>query len=73
MQVHITEGEIAGTRFNEFPNIQTYIKALKVIEYWRRNTKESNILARKEAEELIALSPENSLIYTLLGYVYVQA
>ncbi|MFC1880212.1 hypothetical protein ACFL2S_01770 [Thermodesulfobacteriota bacterium] len=49
MQIHITEGEITKTRFENIPDLQTYIKALKTLEYIRHNTKESNILARKEA------------------------
>jgi adenylate cyclase len=72
MQIHLTEGEITKTRFENIPDLQTYIKALKTLEYIRHNTKESNILARKEAEGLISLHPEAFEIYTLLGLVYVQ-
>jgi adenylate cyclase len=72
MQIHITEGEIVKTRLENIPDIQTYIKVLKVSEYFRHVTKESNILARKEVEELRALNLEASVIYTLLGFVYVQ-
>ena len=72
MQIHLTEGEIIKTRFENIPDLQAYIKALKTLEYIRHNTRENNILARKEAEELISLHPEASDIYTLLGIVYVQ-
>jgi tetratricopeptide (TPR) repeat protein len=72
MQIHLTEGEITKTRFENIPDLQTYIKILKALEYWRQTTKEGNILARKEVEELVALNPEVSVIYTLLGLVYVQ-
>ncbi|MFC1880087.1 tetratricopeptide repeat protein [Thermodesulfobacteriota bacterium] len=72
MQIHLTDGEIAKTRFKDIPDLQTYIKALKTLEYIRHNTKESIFLARKEAEELISLHPEASDIYTLLGLAYVQ-
>jgi tetratricopeptide (TPR) repeat protein len=72
MQIHITEGEISKARLKNIPDLQTYIKALKASEYFRHNTKESNILARKELEELFALNLENSMLYTLSGLVYVQ-
>jgi adenylate cyclase len=72
MQIHITEGEIAKTRFKNIPDVQTYLKLLKVLEYFYQVTKEGNILARKELEELLALNPELSEVYTLLGNVYLQ-
>jgi len=73
MQIHITEGEISKTRFDNIPDLQTYIKVLKALEYFYQNNKESNILARKEAEELLALNLEISEVYTLLGHVYAQS
>jgi adenylate cyclase len=72
MQIHLTEGEIIKTRFENIHDLEAYIKALKTLQYIRHNTKENNILARKEAEALISLHPEDSGIYTLLGIVYVQ-
>jgi len=75
MQIHITEGEISKTRLKNIPDLQTYIKVLKTTEYLSQVTKESNILARKEVEELLALNPEFSEfaeVYMLLGSVYVQ-
>ena len=72
MQIHITEGELAKTRFENIPDLPTYIKFVKALKYFRLTTKEDNILARKEAEELFALIPETSEIYTLLGFVYSQ-
>jgi adenylate cyclase len=73
MQIHLTEGEIIKTRFENIPDLQTYIKVLKAHEYFFHNTKESNILARKEAEELLTLNPEVTEFNTLLGLVYVQS
>ena len=72
MRIHITEGEITKTRFEDIPDLQTYIKALKALEHTRHGTKESSILARKEVEELLALHPEIPELYILLGSVYVQ-
>jgi adenylate cyclase len=72
MQIHITEGEIIKTRFENIPDLQTYVKVLKTMEYYNHNTKEGSILARKEVEELVSLNPEFSEPYTLLGFVYLQ-
>jgi adenylate cyclase len=72
MQIHITEGEMFKTKYENIPDLQTYIKVLKAMEYFHHVTKESNILARKEVEELRALNLEASVIYNLLGFVYVQ-
>jgi adenylate cyclase len=72
MQIHVTEGEITKTRFESIPDLQTYIKVLKAFEYLHLNTKENNILARKEVEELLSLNLEDSEFYSLLGLVCVQ-
>jgi tetratricopeptide (TPR) repeat protein len=72
MQIHITEGEMIKTRLKNIPDLQSYIKVLKALGYYRHETKRGNILARKEAEELVALNPEVSEVYILLGIVYLQ-
>jgi adenylate cyclase len=72
MQINLTEGEIAKTRLKNIPDLQTYIKVLKAFEYYRHNNKEGNILARKEIEEILALHPEYSEAYAMLGVVYLQ-
>jgi hypothetical protein len=74
MQIHLTEGEIIKTRFENIPDLQAYIKALKTLEYIRHNTRENNIRARKEAEELICVlsasvrSKKYSDLSRLVGY-----
>ena len=35
MQIHLTEGEIAKTRFKNIPDLQTYTKVLKAMEYFQ--------------------------------------
>jgi len=72
MQIQLTEGEIAKTRFENIPDLQTYIKALKALEYFRQVTKEANILARKELEEILSVVSEDSVVHALLGFVYLQ-
>ncbi len=72
MQINLTEGEIAKTRFKNTPDVQSYIKLLKTSDYFFQITKENNILARKELEELLALNLEYSEVYALSGFVYAQ-
>lgn len=72
MQINLTEGEIIKTRFEEMPDLQTYFKALKALEYFRYNSKESNILALKEVEALLSSNLEISEVYTLSGIIYLQ-
>jgi tetratricopeptide (TPR) repeat protein len=72
MQIKITEGEIIQTRLDSIPDLDvpTYFKYLKANQYFRQFTKEGAILARKELEELLALKPEVSEFYSLLGFCY---
>jgi len=72
MQLNITEGEIGKARLESIPDldVQTYFKYLTANEHFRQFTKESIILARKEAEELVSLQPNVSGFHSLLGFLY---
>ena len=72
LEVKLTEGEQARLRLKGVTNIEAYMKALKGLEYMRRQNKEDNALARQEAEEAIALLPDNSGLYTLLATTYMM-
>jgi adenylate cyclase len=72
LEVKLTEGEQARFRLKGATNIEAYMKALKGLEYFRRQNKEDNALARQEAEEAIALAPDNSRLYTLLAGTYMM-
>ncbi len=72
LEVKLTEGEQARIRGKGLTNIEAYMKALKGLEYYRRQNKEDNALARQEAEEAIALAPDNSVLYTLLAATYMM-
>jgi adenylate cyclase len=72
LEVKLTEGEQARLRVKGVTNIEAYMKGLKGLEYLRRQNKESNVLARQEAEEAIVLLPGNSRLYTLLAATYIM-
>jgi adenylate cyclase len=72
LEVKLTEGEQARIRLKGVTNLEAYMKALKGLEYLRRENKEDNALARQEAEEAIALLPDNSGLYTLLAATYIM-
>jgi len=73
MQVKLTEGEQArmpegkGTR-----NLDSYLKLLEGISYAHRFNIEGNTLARRMAEEVIALSPDDPGGYSLLAVTHVM-
>jgi adenylate cyclase len=70
LEVKLTEGEQARLRIKGVTNIEAYLKGMKGLEYFRRQNKEDNALARREAEEAIDLLPDNSELYTLLAATY---
>jgi len=72
LEVKLTEGEQARLRLKGATNIEAYMKAMKGLEYFRRQNKEDNALARQEAEEAIALLPDNSGLYTLLAATHIM-
>ena len=68
MRVKLTEGEQARMRKGKGPqNLNSYLKFLEGSGYLQRLNIESNISARRLAEEAIALSPKSSIGYFLLA------
>ncbi len=72
LQVKLTEGEQARITAWGTDNFEAYAKFLKGIEYARRFNKEGNLLARKMAEEVIALDPGYPQGYGLLGRTHMM-
>lgn len=70
MQVELTEGELARTRARGTENLQAYVKLLKANEYLHRLNIHDNILARKMAEEVIALDPGYPEGYSILAFTH---
>jgi adenylate cyclase len=63
MQVKLTEGEQARAAARGTDNLEAYLKCLQANEYLHRSNIESGALAKKLAEEAIALDPEYAWAY----------
>jgi adenylate cyclase len=72
LQVKLTEGEQALITAWGTDNFEAYAKFLKGLEYARRFSGEGNLLARKMAEEVIALDPGYPQGYRLLGTTHMM-
>ena len=72
LQVKLTEGEQALITSWGTDNFEAYAKFLKGLEYARRFNAEGNLLARKMAEEVIALDPGYPQGYRLLGGTHMM-
>jgi len=67
LQVKLTEGEQALIVAGGTDNFEAYAKFLQGVEYAKRMNKEGTLLARKIAEEAIALDPNYPRGYRLLA------
>ena len=67
LQVKLTEGEQALIVAGGTDNFEAYVRFLKGLEYFKRLNEEGNLLARKMAEEAIALDPNYPRGYRLLA------
>ena len=67
MSVNLTAGEQARAWAEGTKNLEAYLKFMQGREYLRKGNRESNALARRMAEETIALDPKYADAYALLG------
>ena len=67
LQVMLTEGEQALIVARGTENFEAYAKFLQAVEYCKRFNREGNLLARKMAEEAIALEPSYPRGYRALA------
>jgi len=73
LAVKLTEGEQAQLRLKGPANLEAFMKMLKALEYFRRQNKEDNILARREIEEAIPLAPDDyHSFYVLLAATHIS-
>jgi len=70
LQVELTEGEHARLWGKGTDNLQAYLKSLRARELYLAQTKEGNALARRTAEEAIALDPEYAPPYHVLSITH---
>ncbi|MCG2778214.1 MAG: tetratricopeptide repeat protein [Desulfobacterales bacterium] len=71
LHVKLTEGEQARLSAKRTDNINAYLKYLEGSEHLFRFNKDDNLLARQRAEEAMALDPEYSSAYVLLGKTHI--
>ncbi len=70
LQVELTEGEHARLWGKGTDNLQAYLKSLRARELYLTQTREDNDLARRTAEEAIALDPEYAPPYHVLSITH---
>jgi len=70
LQVKLTAGEMARMSADTV-SIRAYEKYLKAQEHSNRETKEDVLVARRLAQEAIALDPEYAAAYLLVGWTYL--
>ncbi len=69
LRVQVTEGEQAAFRIKSVTNLDAYLKYLEAREYATDFNRDTNIKARKAAEEAIALDPGFQGGYSVLAQV----
>jgi len=72
MSVNLTAGEQARAWAKGTKSLEAYLKFMQGREYRYKGNRESNALARRMAEEAIALDPKYAEAYVLLGVTYYQ-
>ncbi len=70
LQVELTEGEHARLWGKGTDNLQAYLKSLRARELYLTQTRENNDLARRMAEEAIALDSEYAPPYHVLSITH---
>ena len=72
MSVNLTAGEQARAWAEGTKSLEAYLKLMQGREYLRKGNRESNALARRTAEEAIALDPKYAEAYALLGATHMN-
>jgi adenylate cyclase len=72
MSVNLTAGEQARAWAQGTKSLEAYLKFLKGREYRLKGNRESNVMARRMAEEATALDPKYAEAYALLGQIYMN-
>jgi len=72
LQVKLTEGEHARLWWKGTDNLQAYLKSLQAREFYLTQSREDNDLARRTAEEAIALDPEYAPPYHVLSITHLM-
>ena len=67
LQIKLSEGEQARVHAAGTKNLEAYLKVLQSIHYFRQINKDDNDLARKLADEAVALDPQYAMAYRMLA------
>jgi adenylate cyclase len=74
IQVKLTEGEhvLGGIKSGEEPRLECYLKLWEAWKYYEGFNHEAARKARAIAEEMLAICPEYSRTYVLIGFIYLM-
>lgn len=72
LKIRLTEGEQSHIRSMSPGNLEAYLKYLQAREYYLESTPDHYALAKRTAEEAIALDPEFTGSYRTLGWVHLM-
>jgi adenylate cyclase len=72
LSVNLTAGEQARAWAEGTKSLEAYLKLMQSREDRYKGNRESNALARRKAEEAIALDPKYAEAYALLGSTYIN-
>lgn len=69
--VELGEGEQLRSRVKGINNLDVFLKLVQAAGYLYRMNREGNVLARQKAEEMIAIDPDVSMAYALIGWTHI--
>jgi TolB-like protein len=72
LKIRLTEGEQSHIRSKSPGNLEAFLKYLQAREYYLESTPDHYALAKRTAEEAIALDPEFTGGYRTLGWVHLM-
>ncbi len=71
LRLKLTDGMVVQ-EVDRYPcSLEAFMKMMKALEYVYAGNKEANIMARKEAEQAIALAPQHPLPYSIIATSHV--
>jgi len=70
--VELGEGEQLRSKVKGINNLDVLLKLLQTAEHFYRMNREDNVLARQKAEEIIAIDPDVSMAYALIGWTHIM-
>jgi len=72
IQVKLTEGEQARSKLKQTASLECHLKMYEGFKYYEGFNIEATRMAQRIAEEMIAMCPEYSSTYVLMGFVHLM-